>query len=52
MGEVKKEYMTVITADTIREVVKAVNSRGIKQEKIVTLLKEGSQFMLVYYDEV
>lgn len=44
--------MTVITADTIREVVKAVNSRGIKQEKIVTLLKEGSQFMLVYYDEV
>lgn len=41
--------MTAIAANTIREIVKIVNKEEIKKEDIVSLLKENSQFVLVYY---
>ena len=47
--EVVHQVMTAIAATTIREIVKIANEEGIKREDIVSLLKENSQFVLVYY---
>lgn len=47
--EVVHQVMAAIAADTIREIVKTANEEGIKREDIVSLLKENSQFVLVYY---
>ena len=47
--EVVHQIMTAIAANTIREIARAANERGIKREDIVSLLKENSQFVLVYY---
>lgn len=47
--EVVHQVMTAIAANTIREIVKTANEEGIKREDIVSLLKENSQFVLVYY---
>lgn len=41
--------MTVIVANTIREIVKTANESKIKKDDIVTILKEGNQFILIYY---
>ena len=43
------QIMTAIAANTIREIVKIANEEGVKREDIVSLLKENSQFVLVYY---
>ena len=43
------QIMTAIAANTIREIAITANERGIKREDIVSLLKENSQFVLVYY---
>lgn len=43
------QIMTAMAANTIREIARAANERGIKREDIVSLLKENSQFVLVYY---
>ena len=43
------QIMTAMAADTIREIVKTANEEGVKREDIVSLLKENSQFVLVYY---
>ena len=47
--EIVHQVMTAIAANTIREIVKTANEEGIKRENIVSLLKENSQFVLVYY---
>lgn len=47
--EVVHQVMAAIVANTIREIVKTANEEGIKREDIVSLLKENSQFVLVYY---
>ena len=47
--EVVHQIMTAIAANTIREIARTANERGIKREDIVSLLKENSQFVLVYY---
>lgn len=47
--EVVPQIMTVLAANTIREVVKYANEVGVKREDIVSLLKENGQFVLVYY---
>lgn len=47
--EVVHQVMAAIAANTIREIVKTANEGGIKREDIVSLLKENSQFVLVYY---
>lgn len=41
--------MSVVTATTVREVVNTVNELGIKHEDIVSLIKDNSQFILIYY---
>ena len=43
------QIMTAIAANTIREITRAANEEGIRREDIVSLLKENSQFVLVYY---
>ena len=43
------QIMTAMAANTIREIERIANERGIKREDIVSLLKENSQFVLVYY---
>ena len=43
------QIMTAMAANTIREIVKTANEEGVKREDIVSLLKENSQFVLVYY---
>ena len=43
------QIMTAMAANTIREITRTANERGIKREDIVSLLKENSQFVLVYY---
>lgn len=43
------QIMTAMAANTIREIARIANERGIKREDIVSLLKENSQFVLVYY---
>ena len=43
------QIMTAMAADTIREIVRTANEEGIRREDIVSLLKENSQFVLVYY---
>lgn len=47
----KKEFMTALTANTVRELVRYVNELEIKKNDIVTILKENSQFILVYYKQ-
>lgn len=47
--EVVHQVMAAIATNTIREIVKTANEQGIKREDIVSLLKENSQFVLVYY---
>ena len=47
--EVVHQTMTVMVADTIREIVRTANEMGIKKEDIVSLLNENGQFVLIYY---
>jgi hypothetical protein len=41
--------MDVIISNTIRDLVHKVNEHDIKKDSIVTLLKNGEQFILIYY---
>ena len=47
--EVVHQIMTVMVANTIREIVRTANEEGIKKEDIVSLLNENGQFVLIYY---
>lgn len=47
--EVVPQIMTALAANTIREIVRYANEIGVKREDIVSLLRENSQFVLVYY---
>lgn len=47
--EVKSTYMTAFAENSIRAIVDKVNELEIKKEDIVSLLKEGNQYFLVYY---
>lgn len=50
--EEKKEestYMVTINRPTIRGIVQAANDLEIKKEQIVSLVKQGEQYVLVYY---
>ena len=47
--EVVHQIMTVMVANTIREIVRTANEEGIKREDIVSLLNENGQFVLIYY---
>lgn len=41
--------MEAICAGTIRGIIKLVNEKGIKKENIVSILRENSQVVLIYY---
>ena len=43
------KVMTALTDTTIRGIVRLANEEGIKREDIVSLLKENSQFVLIYF---
>lgn len=43
------QSMTALVSTTIRGIVNSANEAGIKREDIVSLLKEGGQFVLVYF---
>lgn len=43
------KVMTAFTAPTIRTIIDIANELSIKREDIVTLTKEGDQYILVYY---
>lgn len=43
------KIMYAIYGNTIRDIVKQSNELGIQKEEIVSLLKEGGQFILTYY---
>lgn len=47
--EAKETYMEAIYKTTVRGIIQAVNELGIKKEQIVTLIKQGEQYVLVYY---
>ena len=47
--EVVHQTMTVMVADTIREIVRTANEMEIKKEDIISLLNENGQFVLIYY---
>lgn len=49
MEENKEKFMYAIYGDTIREIVNLSNEIGIKREDIVSLIKDGGQFILTYY---
>jgi hypothetical protein len=47
MGENK--ILNAISAKSLRVLINAANNDNIKKEDIVTLTKEGEEFVLVYY---
>lgn len=47
--ETTHQIMTALVSNTFREIVRAANEEGVKKDDIVSLLKENSQFVLVYY---
>lgn len=46
---VKSSIMSIITATTLRDLIRQVNESKIKKEDIVTIIKDNSQFLLIYY---
>lgn len=47
--EKKQKVMVVLTALTIRDIIRRANIEQIPKEDIVALLKEHEQFVLIYY---
>ena len=41
--------MLAITAKNMRDLVTKTNKEGVQREDIVSILKEGEQFVLTYY---
>ena len=48
-AEAKGTYMEAIYKPTVRGIIQAANELEIKKEQIVTLIKQGEQYVLVYY---
>lgn len=48
-GSEVHQVMTALTDTTIRGIVRSANENRIKREDIVSLLKENSQFVLIYF---
>lgn len=45
----EKEIMNAISSSSLRSLIKAINDEGIKKEDIVTLTKDGEEYVLIYY---
>lgn len=48
-SRVVHKAMNAIAASTIREIVRKANEKEIRQEDVVSLVRDGNQFVLVYY---
>lgn len=46
-----KQYLTAISAMTLRDLIKTANAYGIVREQVVQIMKEGETFLLMYYRE-
>lgn len=44
-----KEKLRALYSPNIRGIVEAVNVEDIKKEDIVSILKDGDQYVLIYY---
>ena len=56
MGEVKtkkskSKIMTAITSSTVRGIIRKANEKTIKKEDIVSLVKEYTQYILIFYSD-
>lgn len=40
--------ISVITANNIRSLIKEINTNNINKNDIINILKEGTQFILIY----
>jgi hypothetical protein len=45
----EKQVMLAIAAKNMRDLVSKTNKEGVQREDIVSILKEGEQFVLTYY---
>ena len=43
------EIMSVLVSPTLRDLVNAANVAGVPRDKVVTVMRDGDQFVLVYY---
>lgn len=44
-----EKVMTAFTALTIRKIVSYANENNIKRDDIVSLMKNGNEYVLIYY---
>ena len=43
--------MTAITSSTVRGIIRKANEKNIKKEDIVSLVKEYTQYILIFYSD-
>jgi hypothetical protein len=48
MGDNKKK-MSAMFSDTIRHIIDTSNELSLQREDIVSLIKEGGQYVLIYF---
>lgn len=48
-SRIAHKAMNAIAASTIREIVRKANEKEIRQEDVVSLVRDGNQFVLIYY---
>lgn len=46
-----EQKLTALSSMTLRSLVQKVNERGIEHKDVVNLLKEGENFILLYYQD-
>lgn len=44
------KVITALTSSTVRGIVDCARELSIQREDIVTLVKEGNQYILIYYE--
>lgn len=47
MGE-EKSKLGALIGSNVREIIREANKLGIKKDNIITLLYDGSQYILIY----
>ena len=47
----QKSLLTAFAGGTLREIVNYANENSIIRDNIVSLIKEGEQYILIYYKD-
>lgn len=47
----QKSLLTAFAGSTLREIVNYANENSIMRDNIVSLIKEGEQYILIYYKD-